>query len=221
MLFLFLFTILYCIYKYRSLIPVYSIVALVIVFFIWNQSFNLTKGYGPWHTAYIGIGAYPNDIPGLYNLSDNRGYEYYKKITGKHLSASIDGEYSTSVLEREKYLATLKKAYFKIVRERPLLIFRNAFLNGFQGYALGYISGTPFVLHLFMALIGFSFFMYLLVKRWWIELLAIGFSHASFTFFYPPVQNYYFGTVLLIVVVLLRQENYAFWINLLFILKMA
>lgn len=199
-----IFFIIYCIYKYRSWIPLFSLTILIVAILIWNHNFNMTKGYGPWHTAYVGIGAYPNDISGLYNLSDNRGYDLYERITGKRISASIEGEYSTSVEVREDYLSTLKDEYFKIVKEKPLMIIRNALLNGFQGYGLGYINGAPYIIHVLMALAGFVFFVFLSIRKYWFELLAIGFSHASFTFFYPPIQNYYYGTILLIVVFFIR-----------------
>jgi len=35
----------------------------------------------PWHTIYLGIGAYQNDF-GIDDLSDVRGYEYFYSRTG-------------------------------------------------------------------------------------------------------------------------------------------
>lgn len=190
----------FCAWKYKSWIPILSIPVLLGLSILWNNTLNMTKGYGPWHTAYIGLGAYPNSISGLYDLSDDRGYDRYETLTGTRISASIDGSFTKNADIRIKYLETLKKEYLNVLKKQPFMVIRNAALNYFQGFALGYVNKGPFFLHLIMAFIGFMFFLFLLIKKYWIELLAISLSHMSFTFFYPPIQMYYFGTIILLVV---------------------
>jgi len=198
-LFLVLGIIGYVWYKYQNKYALLGIPFFALLVMIWGNYFNHTeRAGGPWHTIYIGIGAYPNPYPELEKLSDNQGYETYNKLTGEQMSASIDGTYTKSIEKRKTYLNLLKNQYLKIVKENPLLITRNAILNYFQGFSIGYITGKPYYVHLIISLTGLFLFLWLFLTKRWVEIGAISLSHISFTPYYPPIQAYYYGSILLI-----------------------
>lgn len=204
-LFLLIFIIIYTTYKFRTWIPIASIPVLVFLGLFWNSTLNMTKAYGPWHTAYIGLGAYPNPFEGLYNLSDDRGYDKYESITGHRISASIDGEYTTSIEIRQNYLETLKKVYLEAIEDHPELFVRNAVLNTLQGFSVGYINGGGFYKHILIAITGLFYILLLLYQKSYLELLTLLASLCSFTLFFPPIQGYYYGTILLLVVIFIKK----------------
>ena len=153
---------------------------------------------GPWHTAYVGIGAYSNK----YNieLSDNSGYKFYKDITGKVVNSG-----NIMVKEiKEDYYNHLKERLIEIVKEFPMMFVKNAIFNTIQAYSIGYSHslnkkyGNKLIyLSLFIGIMMISFLIY---TKQYIIFLAIGFSTGSFTIYYPPILTYMYGNFILLVV---------------------
>ncbi|MDB4466634.1 hypothetical protein N9066_00325 [bacterium] len=148
-----------------------------------------------WHTAYIGLGAYPNKHVKF--LSDNEGYELFEKTTGKILGVSVGGSYYETDTIR-KYKAVTKERYFAIAKQTPLLIFKNASLNLLQGFAGGYFNKAPYFIHISMAFLGLLVLLLLLWFREFFVLISCLLGLAPFALYYPPIPAYMFGNYLLL-----------------------
>ena len=151
----------------------------------------------PWHTAYVGIGAYPNEA-GIEELADYEGYDFYKSVTGIDISThAINGNYGV-LEEREKYLSILKDRYFDIFMESPLVLIRNGILNFFQIYSVGHVAGGGWV-NLVMSLIGAFVMLFFVYAKQYVLLAAIGLSAIGFVFYFPPIPAYNYSAYLLLV----------------------
>jgi len=151
----------------------------------------------PWHTAYVGIGAYPNDV-GVDELADYEGYEFYEKVTGIEISTNaVNGNYGV-LEERNKYLSVLKDRYFEVVMESPWVIVRNAVMNFFQVYSVGHIAGGGWI-NLVMTFVGGMVVVFLVVTKQYVWLVATGLSAIGFVFYFPPIPAYNFSSYLLLV----------------------
>lgn len=148
---------------------------------------------GPWHTMYIGIGAYEN--PYHIQLSDNDGYDYYKMKTDK----TVDSENIASSEVREPYYHILKTRYLEIAQEDPFILAKHALLNIFESYSIGYKVGNIFINYI-SAAFGLIFIMLLLYSRQYTLFIAIGMAGGAFTPYYPPIAAYMYGSYLLIVI---------------------
>jgi hypothetical protein len=175
------------------------VVLIGVLLTIFNAKLNFTKNYGPWHTAFIGWGAYPNQSPHLFNLSDDRGYDRYKSLTGKQLDASIEGNYNNDENVRLDYLSVLKKDYFEMVKNSPITWIRNGVLNFLQGFSVGYIPRLPFIIHLLVAFSGLLVLVFLLYRKQFWGAILIGLSHLSFTPYFPPIPAYVYGSYAIII----------------------
>ena len=167
-----------------------SILAIILFFVL--TTIVPKYSFGPWHTAYIGIGAYDNK----YNItiSDNDGYDYFKLQTGKIYNSS-------TVLDKElksEYYQVLKDKYLHIANESPSLLVKNAILNISQSYSLGYKTNNTF-LNYTIAMIGIVFIVLLLYSKQYLLFFAIGAAGAGFTPYYPPIPAYMFGSYILLV----------------------
>lgn len=148
---------------------------------------------GPWHTMYVGIGAYENKYK--IALSDEEGYKYYKEQTGK----TINSDNILNINIKDEYYQLLQERYVKIVQENPAMLLRNAILNILQSYSIGYMTGHPFINYL-SAMLGLIIIGLLLYTRQYILFLAIGMASGGFTPYYPPIAAYMYGSYLLIVI---------------------
>ena len=175
--------------------------ALLLFFpvFLKKAGFISDHNTGPWHTVFIGVGAYPNPYPFLRELSDNSGVNLYKKEKDPTISTALEGRYVYSIAIQEAYLSFVREKYISILKERPLLLLRNAVLNFFQGYSAGHVSNFSFLLNLLISATGVVVFLFLLLRKEYFYLTAIGLSHMSFSPFFPPIPVYMFGTYLLLV----------------------
>lgn len=147
----------------------------------------------PWHTAYIGLGAYPNSlhIP----LSDESGYELYTKVTGEKLNVSVGGNYYDNVVI-DQYASITKEATLNYAKAHPFALLRNATLNFLQSFSVGYLVNKPFFLYLLMAFIGLLVLAWGLYHRYYIPLLIIATYALAFVPYFPPVPAYLFGAYL-------------------------
>jgi hypothetical protein len=80
-----------------------------------------------------------------------------------------------------------------IVKEPPFLLLRNALLNGFHRFSVGYINKAPFIINILSALAGLVFFLVLFIKRKFFWITAIGGTTIGFVLFNPSIQAYMCG----------------------------
>ena len=191
-LFIILFILAYIAYNERKVLQgVLAIILFIgLTFALKPDSINQ-----PWHTMYIGVGAYPND----YNitLDDTSGFKKFENQTGKAI-LGCRTNMENNDLYAEYIGDFIKKEYFNILNESPELLVKNAVLNILQSYGLGYKSNYMMVNYL-SALIGLVLIILLFWFREYLLLLAIGIASVSFTPYYPPIAAYMFGSYILIV----------------------
>ncbi len=160
-----------------------------------------TLSMGPWHTMYVGIGAYDN--PYHIQLDDNDGYDYYKMKTGK----TVDSGNIASAEIRTPYYNVLKTRYVEIVKKNPFMIVKHALLNVFESYSIGYKVGNTFINYI-SAAFGLIVVGLLIYTRQYILFIAIGMSGGAFTPYYPPIGAYMYGSYLLIVIGIIGIINF-------------
>jgi hypothetical protein len=178
----------------KTIALIFCILTMAITFLFINKS---TDNKTIWHTIYIGIGAYPNPYS-INELSDNTAYELFFRETGQILDARPGGNfYNKQVFTH--YSNILKNTYLSILSSSPFLLLRNAILNFFQSFSLGYFVDYPLWVSYLSSLVGFTFFMLLLMKRHFIWILAIALNSLTFTPYFPPIQAYMFGGYILLV----------------------
>jgi len=142
----------------------------------------------PWHTIYVGIGAYKNDF-GVIDLSDSRGYEYFFESSGVKISTdAINGNWNDPEI-RSSYMHVLRARYFEIVKENPWPLIRNAIMNMLQVFSVGYIVDRPF-LTLACTALGFMVLVFLIFTRQYIWVLAVLASAVGFAWYFPPIPAY-------------------------------
>lgn len=169
---------------------------LVIFFGLVNISSGLS--ISPYHTMYVGIGAYSN--PYNIKLDDEAGYNYYKEQTGNIVNS---GNIMQTKIKND-YYKILKEKYIQIIKKNPFMILRNATLNTIQAYSIGYSHNlnqkfANKIIYLSL-LIGILVIVLLLYTKQYVIFLALGFASASFTLYYPPILTYMFGNFILLVV---------------------
>jgi hypothetical protein len=177
----------------RYLTAFVSVIFFATVIYI----FNLSSG-SPWHTMYVGIGAYPNNV-GVADIGDHRGYEYFYGQTGIKIDTdAVRGNWNSSET-RKHYSNTLKVRYLAIAADNPVLLARNAFVNMLQVFSVGHIVDRPMLSWLSTAL-GFFVLCFLVYTRQIVWVLAVLASAMSFAWYFPPIPAYNFSAYLLVVV---------------------
>ncbi len=156
----------------------------------------VVQPFGPsgyWHSAYIGVGSYPND----YGISfvDQSGFDFYEAQTGVEVSGDPDGNLYAEPGFHSKYDGVMKDGFFDIASSDPLLIARNAVYNFGQVFSLGYFTASLTLSYL-SSLAGFAFLGLLLWRRHYLIALVIAAS-APASLFVPPIQAYMLGTLAL------------------------
>ena len=150
---------------------------------------------GFWHTAYVGIAAYPNQM--VHGLSDVSGWREFRDQAG--LRGRVNG--LAQIFEDEglaaRYSAWCRERVLTFVRRWPLLAVRNGALNLMASFGLGYFVGLPAVTAVSIGF-GAAFLATLMLRRMYLMAVAIGFSAAGFAAVYPPIPAYMFGGYLLI-----------------------
>jgi hypothetical protein len=150
---------------------------------------------GPWHTVYIGIGAYPNEYVPAFN--DNVGYALFRDRTGVEINASLGGNYYDDDVLTD-YVALMRQEYFAVLeRDWPRLV-RNVVLNTLQGFSIGYMVGQPYWLHCLVALSGLVVVVLLLWSGQYILVGLIGLTIGTFVPFSPPIPAYMYGAYALL-----------------------
>jgi len=148
-----------------------------------------------WHTAYVGLGAYPN--PFVHGLSDNNGYAMYEAKTGTVLEmSSPDGNYYDESVYRD-YQRVLKAEYLGIALESPVRMVRNAVLNMLQSFSFGYPVARPNLAYA-SAAFGAVVIVLLLLTAQYSLVVGIGAVTVGFAPYFPPIPAYMFGAYMLL-----------------------
>lgn len=179
--------------KKEKYVVVIAMIFLIIgIFFISSKS-----NTAPWHTMYVGLGAYTNDVD-VRLLSDDEGYRFYYNTTGVYLNTNaVRGNY-IDLATRELYFNALKNRYIEIFSKEPLLLIKNATSNFFQIFSVGYIVDNRLLTNISTGF-GFMVLFFLLYTRQYIWILAIIASAISFFWYFPPIPAYNFAAYFLLV----------------------
>jgi len=155
----------------------------------------------PWHTVYVGIGAYPNDS-GI-ELSDEYGYKLFKDKTGIQIDTTPpNGNYYYEKV-RGQYYDVLKEWLVIYAKDHPLQLMRNALLNVTQSFSVGYPVGH-LALSYASSFAGLIVLVALVIRRMYVTVTLIFTSVAGFICYYPPIPAYMFGSYLLLTLALTR-----------------
>ncbi len=158
----------------------------------------------PWHTAYVGLGAYPN--AGGVELSDDSAYARYKALSGTQIDTSLpSGNYYDETV-RSDYYATLKKELAGYAAQHPWELIRNALINSAQSFSLGYLTKSRLLGYL-SAGVG-VLVLCLMAWRGMYPRMAVLFAGvAGFVLYFPPIPAYMFGNYLLLAWVLVHVAD--------------
>jgi hypothetical protein len=182
-------------------------ISLIGVFFVSLYFISKISNRSPWHTVYIGLGAYPNSI-GINDLSDEVGHQFFYNSTGITINTNaVYGNWNDPSIQ-EIYSKTLKNRCLGILYDNPKIYIKNAILNTIQIFSLGYFYKRPGLTY-FSIFIGFAVIIFLYFTnqiKWIIAILSSG---ISFSLYFPPIPAYNFAAYLLIVIAcLLGLENF-------------
>jgi len=149
----------------------------------------------PWHTAYVGIGAYSN--ADHIKLDDESGYKVFLDETGIAINtAPPKGNYYDPVI-RQAYYGVMKDAFMTYAKAHPFEMLRNAGLNTLQGFSVGYFVGS-LAQSLINAALGLVMLGLMLYRRLYGLIAIMFFSIAGFVAYFPPIPAYMFGNFPLI-----------------------
>lgn len=149
----------------------------------------------PWHTAYVGLGAYPNTA-GI-ELSDESGYSRYQELTGTQIKTSLlDGNYYDDTV-RSAYYQALRNELIEYVTKHPEELIRNATLNVAQSFSFGYMTRS-LMLSYMSAGIGALVVLIMAWQGMWLRMALLLAGVAGFVLYFPPIPAYMFGNYLLL-----------------------
>jgi hypothetical protein len=157
--------------------------------------------HGPWHTAYIGLGAYPNefvtdDFRPAFN--DDVGYAFYLSQRGVQLDTELGGNYYEDEVI-EDYMSLLRQEYLSVVRKDWPNVLRNATLNTLQGFSVGHVRQKGYSFQLPVAASGLVVLAAMAWTGQYVLILLIGATVGTFTVFAPPIPGYMYGAYALLV----------------------
>lgn len=158
------------------------------MFFIFAIAFKNPSQ--PWHTAYVGIGAYQNSA-GI-ELSDQSGYKRFLEQTG--IQIEIDSPYGNiyDPNVRESYYSNLRDGLMSYAKEHPWQLAKNALLNVLQSFSVGYPVDHKKLAYA-SAFLGLIVFIILIKTRLYFILVLAFANVAGFAFYFPPIPAYMFG----------------------------
>lgn len=163
----------------------------------------------PWHTVYVGLGAYQNSA-GV-ELNDASGFKMFKDKSGIQIdTAPPNGNWYDEEI-RGKYYEKSKAELLKYAKNHPIQLVRNAMLNVLQSFSVGYPVGHLGLAYV-SAFIGLVFLTVLIVWRMYEMVALIFFSVAGFVFYFPPIPAYMFGCYLLLALALVNLVNKIGWL---------
>jgi len=192
-LFLVVFILCYIGYKEGKIKGFFAILLFFLLAFLMKPDAH----YEPWHTMYIGVGAYEN--PYNIALRDASGFDKFQTETGKVIEG-CENSFSEEKIELFKNYSNgfIKNEYLSVLKESPFLLLKNAILNTLESFGIGYkYEWTMF--NYLSALVGLALILMLLFYKEYGLFFAIGISSLSFTPYFPPVAVYMFGSYILII----------------------
>lgn len=169
----------------NKLILIYTIIFLGLLFYFF---INNKLIYGPWHSVYVGIGAYSNDY-GIY-LSDSSSMEYLLR----NLNISILEFQALSVQIRQEIW---KAGVLEIFSLNPLIFVWNAFKNILQLYGFGYSTKYQLLQYFSMAM-GFAFFVLSIRRKLFFHIKVIMLLNLGYVIYFPPLPMYMAGSYIII-----------------------
>lgn len=181
-------------WQVRKLLPW----AILFLFFILTIVFKNPSQ--PWHTAYVGIGAYSNSA-GI-ELSDESGYKRFSEQTGINIEVwrPYDGNIYDPAVQK-LYYSNLKDGLINYAKEHPWQMARNAVLNVLQSFSVGYPVGHEKLAYA-SAFLGLIVFIILIKTRLY-SIFVLAFANvAGFAFYFPPIPAYMFGNYFLLTLAL-------------------
>ena len=191
---------------------------LALLIFIFCVAWYSGKNTGsPAHTMYVGVGAYPNQL-GVPDLGDNRGYEYFYSVTGIEIDTSAVGGNWNNNDVRSLYNKIIISRYLEMVKDSPLVFFRNAFLNTMEAFSVGYIVNYPY-LTLISFIIGISVFIFLLSTGQYVWIVGILTGAMGYVWYFPPIPAYNFSSYSLLAIGLIMALEKYHWSKLIIQLK--
>lgn len=193
-----LFMLGYWIWKERTVHAwIALLVMLVFVLLVKNPS-------QPWHTAYVGLGAYPN--AGGIELSDESGYSRYKELSGTQINTvPPQGNYYDETV-RSAYYDALRKELFDYAAQHPGELVRNAVLNSAQSFSLGYMTKSRMLSYM-SAGIGALVVLVMVRRGMYLRMAVLLAGVAGFVLYFPPIPAYMFGNYLLLAWVLVHVAD--------------
>jgi hypothetical protein len=158
----------------------------------------------PWHTAYVGLGAYTNSA-GI-KLSDDSGYTRYKELTGTQINTiPPDGNYYDEAV-RSAYYDTLRRELTDYAKQQPGELVRNALINSAQSFSLGYVTKSLMLSYL-SAGIGFLVALVMAWRGMYLRMAVLFAGVVGFVLYFPPIPAYMFGNYLLLAWVLVHVAD--------------
>jgi hypothetical protein len=186
-----IFVLVFCFYKLSVFLRSTAVVFMIAVIMLLNPSY-LSKH--PGHVMYSSLGAYGQSP--VRGFSDNISFEDYNKATGNNFTyESTPSLYDSTVIMGEARWGA--KQFISFAKSQPLIILRNACLNFFESFSLGYSTASMAITYLSAAL-GFLFFCLLAYRRHYQFIFLIMGSTVSYIFYLAPVPIYLFGTYVLL-----------------------
>jgi hypothetical protein len=158
----------------------------------------------PWHSAYVGLGAYPN--AGGIELSDESGYGRYKELSGTQINTlPPDGNYYDETV-RTAYYDALRAELIGYAVQHPWEVVRNALLNSAQSFSLGYMTKSRLLSYL-SAGIGALVVLVMAWRGMYLRMAVLLAGVAGFVIYFPPIPAYMFGNYLLLAWVLVHVAD--------------
>ena len=140
--------------------------------------------FGPWHSIYIGAGAYPNGF--ALSLSDSSSASFLDNIKGVYNSEQ-------RLLDPKDSMILLKREALRLINLQPLLYAENSIKNILQLYGFGYSTKLYWFQYFSMAM-GILFLSASLANKLYFHILVILFLNIGYIFYFPPVPVYMAGS---------------------------
>lgn len=197
-----LFMLGYWLWKERSRHAWFALLTmLVFVFLLKNPS-------QPWHTAYVGLGAYQN--AGQIELSDESGYRRFLELTSTQIDTTPPHGNYYDETTRGEYYNKLRQELTAYATEHPLELIRNALLNSAQSFSVGYLTKSRMLSYL-SATVGAMVLITMVWRRMYLRIAVLFSSVIGFVFYFPPIPAYMFGNYILLAWILAHMAEP--WIN--------
>ena len=180
---------------YRKKSYLYGI--LVLLFFTVLVKVVVASDYSPWFTAYVGLGAYPNEYD--IELIDNAAEKYIEQSQSEHFH-----------LSRSKN-EIIKDGYLDVVEKDPLYVVFNAFKNTLATFGFGYKTNNMLLVYLSIVSGSITLVVFTYYKLYYLIGLIL-FQNATYVFYYPPIPAYMAGSYILLIfgwLLVLEKYQYA------------